>query len=62
MTDPVRRCDECGGDGVVPVLEQAHHPSCEGDCRLCPIPVEVADQCQRCEGSGEWYGAKLNDD
>jgi len=44
------KCGHCGGAGWYEVVGAAHHPDCDGSCRLCPIPVPEQQQCQCSNG------------
>lgn len=46
-------CPDCGGLGWVEGTGMAHHPSCDGSCRNCPIPVQTQETCAMCGGSGQ---------
>lgn len=58
------KCPECDGNGyVINIIdvwrtETGHHPSCDGTCRMCPIPIQVEDQeheeieCVTCNRTG----------
>lgn len=44
-------CPNCGGSGIDPQPEYAHHHSCDGSCKgLCPVPIPKP--CEYCGGNG----------
>jgi hypothetical protein len=60
--EEIEICPECGGAGAVSGTEAVH--GCDGTeemcLRVCPIPQETMEQCQRCETTGwvtkEFFG------
>lgn len=52
-SDALLDCPDCGGQGWVGGTGMAHHPSCDGSCRNCPIPVQTQEPCETCGGSGQ---------
>jgi len=50
---PLLDCPDCGGSGWVEGTGMAHHPSCNGSCRNCPIPVQTQEPCGMCGGTGQ---------
>jgi DnaJ-class molecular chaperone len=55
-------CPNCGGSGgiAVSVTRMAHHPYCDGSCRLCPVQEQdwELEPCQMCEGRGKLSQSK----
>ena len=52
-SDALLDCPDCGGQGWVEGIGMAHHPSCDGSCRNCPVPVQTQEPCDTCGGSGQ---------
>lgn len=45
-------CKACGGYGGVSYSD--HHPECKGDCKMCPIEINMEAGCHECNGRGGW--------
>jgi hypothetical protein len=51
-------CPECGGQGWTVGTGSEHHPSCDGSCEECPVPVPVQVECP-CAIPAMWKGADI---
>lgn len=48
-------CPMCDGIGVFQVTAAGHDPSCQGDCKNCPIPIPEIEPCEECGTVGWVY-------
>jgi hypothetical protein len=53
MSEPeMVECPECGGQGWISGTGSEHAPGCDGECRDCPVPVEIQIGCEFCDSAG----------